>query len=240
LGILEEVLTEKLAADLWRMRRLYRFETGLIRRQLDCAADDLYNKSDPWGNTLRDREKELTGRVAAAGQGLENLREEEEYLTRLYQEAQPLAETYDCEDSWHSLHYEVQELLDENGLGRKVFPPPELHKTLGELFDWSESQIWEELLSACRKELREFQQSLPLVREELQKEKENNTLKLQVKKKLGVVPQKEDLDRLLRYEVAVNRQFYRTLRELQRLQQLRLRDSAPPLRVDAQVLPDKD
>lgn len=34
-GVLEETLTEKITAAYWRLRRAYRYEVGLIRKELD-------------------------------------------------------------------------------------------------------------------------------------------------------------------------------------------------------------
>jgi len=68
----------------------------------------------------------------------------------------------------------------------------------------------------------------------LQKQKEKNRLKLQVIKELGNMASKDELDRLLRYEGAIERQFYNALNQLERLQRLRAGDSVPA-RVEVDV-----
>ena len=61
-------------------------------------------------------------------------------------------------------------------------------------------------------------------------------LKLQVIERLGNVPSKEELERLLRYEGAIERQFYKALNQLERVQRLRSGDKIPPpLEVDLDV-----
>ncbi len=70
----------------------------------------------------------------------------------------------------------------------------------------------------------------------LEKDKQRNKLRLQVIKKLGSIPSKLELDRLLRYEGAIERQLYKALNQLERIQRLRAGDSIPPpVEVDVNV-----
>jgi len=41
---MEHLLVEKIAVDFWRLKRVLRFETGSIRKSLDAANYDYYNK----------------------------------------------------------------------------------------------------------------------------------------------------------------------------------------------------
>ncbi len=71
---------------------------------------------------------------------------------------------------------------------------------------------------------------------DLEKEKAKNKLKLQVVKKLGTIPSRHELDRLLRYEGSIERQFYKALNQLERLQRLRLGDNVPaPIEMNIDV-----
>ena len=58
-GQMECLLVEKTAADYWRLRRVLRFETGSIRKQLDTAVNDYYNKADYFGNKEHKTNKEI-------------------------------------------------------------------------------------------------------------------------------------------------------------------------------------
>jgi hypothetical protein len=49
-GQMECLLVEKIAADYWRLRRVLRFESGSIRKLLDMAINDYYEKADYFGN----------------------------------------------------------------------------------------------------------------------------------------------------------------------------------------------
>ena len=71
---------------------------------------------------------------------------------------------------------------------------------------------------------------------DLEAEKERNRLRLQVVKRLGSIVPVQYLDRLLRYEGAIERQLYKALNQLERLQRLRAGDHVPPpLEVDVDV-----
>jgi len=45
-GTLEEMLVEKVAVAYRRLSRAYRYEVGLIRKELDTATDDFYSKTN--------------------------------------------------------------------------------------------------------------------------------------------------------------------------------------------------
>ena len=47
---MECLLVEKIAVDYWRLRRVLRFESGSIRKLLDMAISDYYDKADYFGN----------------------------------------------------------------------------------------------------------------------------------------------------------------------------------------------
>ena len=64
-GQLECLLVEKIAVDYWRLRRVLRFETGSIRKQLDTAIDDYYNKTDYFGNKEHKTNKEINKEMAS-------------------------------------------------------------------------------------------------------------------------------------------------------------------------------
>jgi hypothetical protein len=50
-------LVEKIAVDFWRLRRVLRFETGSIRKFLDMAISNYYNKTD-WEGKKEHRDNE--------------------------------------------------------------------------------------------------------------------------------------------------------------------------------------
>jgi hypothetical protein len=58
-GQMECLLVEKISVDYWRLRRVLRFETGSIRKQLDTAINDYYGKTDYFGNKEHKTNKEI-------------------------------------------------------------------------------------------------------------------------------------------------------------------------------------
>jgi len=64
-GQMECLLVEKIAVDYWRLRRVLRFETGSIRKQLDTAINDYYGKTDYFGNKEHKTNKEISKEMAS-------------------------------------------------------------------------------------------------------------------------------------------------------------------------------
>ena len=110
--------------------------------------------------------------------------------------------------------------------------PQWIRQALNSHLDWSDEAIWEALIQVCEDRIEYHKGQI----QALEKQKHKNKLKLQVLAKLGNIPSREDLDRLLRYEGAIERQFYKALNQLERLQRLRSGDSVPaPVEVDLNV-----
>jgi hypothetical protein len=64
-GQMECLLVEKIAVDYWRLRRVLRFETGSIRKQLDTAINDYYGKTDYFGDKEHKTNKEINKEMAS-------------------------------------------------------------------------------------------------------------------------------------------------------------------------------
>ncbi len=72
--------------------------------------------------------------------------------------------------------------------------------------------------------------------QKLRKEEEHNTLALQVQRKIGCIPDADGLERLLKYEGSIEKQFYKAIDQLERLQRLRAGDHVPaPVNIDVAV-----
>ena len=63
-GQMERLLVEKIAVDYWRLRRVLRFETGSIRKTLDMAISDYYNKTDYFGKKERKDNDEINEEIS--------------------------------------------------------------------------------------------------------------------------------------------------------------------------------
>jgi CRISPR/Cas system-associated endonuclease Cas1 len=87
-------------------------------------------------------------------------------------------------------------------------------------------------LRACRDRIQLYKQRL----ENLSKEKEKNHRRLQIRKKLNSFSTSDNMDKLLKYESSLERQFYKAISQLERLQRQRQGDPVPPpVQVDVNI-----
>ena len=63
-GQMECLLVEKIAVDYWRLRRVLRFESGSIRKVLDMAISDYYDKTDYFGNKEHKGNEEIDEEIS--------------------------------------------------------------------------------------------------------------------------------------------------------------------------------
>ena len=226
-GSVEEMLVEKIAASYWRLRRAYRFEVGFIRRELDNATESYFAVEDWQGKKVHGKQEEIEKKVAEEKESIEYWDNDKKELQQMFKKGTALEEIVDWDMNWEDLQEKLETYLESKGLEIYVENPEIIH-FLRKLEDWDDKRIWKTLIENCGLNVREHQEKLRELEAELAREKEKNRMGLQVKKQLAAVPAKDTLDRLLRYEAAIQRQFYKALTELERLQRLRLGDAVPP------------
>jgi hypothetical protein len=233
-GCIEEILVEKVAVAYWRLRRAYRFEVGLIRQELDTVTDDYYRRKGGEGNSTNKPEDKIKEQIYYEKIAIKDWKECKADLQRMYEQGKPLEEAYDRDDSWASLDYEVSRYssyeksdIEEGDDGFVL--AAKLNYFLSNQMGWSDKLIWEKLIGVCDEEIKEHKSAIA----SFEKERERIKLRLQVLKKLGNIPSRLELDRLLRYEASIERRFYKALNELERLQRMRLGEKVPaPLEVE--------
>ncbi len=231
-GTLEEMLVEKVAVAYWRLRRAYRYEVGLIRKKLDTATDNFYNKTSWEDKKLNKPDEEIDKEIEHQKEGIEYWKKDRRDLSKMYKGGKSLEEIYDWEENWEILYDKVSELVPDEALDDDETWTKQLREFLNKNKDWSDEDIWLALIEICDEKVRECTEEIV----SLKKQKEKNRLKLQVIKKLGSIPSKDELDRLLRYEGAIERQLYKAMNQLERLQRMRAGDNVPaPVEVDVDV-----
>ena len=231
-GTLEEMLVEKIAVAYWRLRRAYRYESGLIRRELDTATDDFHEGRNREFNRTHKTDEQIEAKTAEEKERLEVWKKDRRDLMRMHKAGKPLEDIYDREGNWEKLYHKVSEIVPEEELDDDQEWTKQLREFLNNKASWSDDRIWQTLIEICDEKVKEHAEAIA----DLEKEKAKNTLKLQVIKKLGTIPSRHELDRLLRYEGSIERQFYKALNQLERLQRLRAGDNVPPLvEVDVDV-----
>ena len=222
-GTIERILVEKIAVCYWRMRRANRYEVGLIREQLDTYKESLidkYNKKSYYNDMKRPEKlsseiKELESVIKETKlifKSLEKMIKEKKELKDLYADKWFLG--------WHYLALYADEMNELNDDWEDK-TPKEIHGLIKESehnpditgFEWR-LQIKlndnERKLETLKTELREVE--LMLDREPLVN---------------GLLPGNE-LNLLVRYETAIEKQFYKALSELERLQRIRGGEFIPP------------
>lgn len=227
-GTLEKLLVEKIAVAYWRLRRAYKYEVGLIRRELDDAIDDYYSETDWQDKKVNKTEKEIEHEIEQEKEAIESWRKDKRDFVGMRKEGKPLEEIYDWDENWEWLEEKVSYIL-AGQQDYKGFDPKHLKEFLNNNANWSDDDIWQALIEVCDEGVERHKGQIVA----LGKEKEKNRLKLQVIRKLGNIPSKEELDRLLRYEGAIERQLYKAMNQLERLQRMRSGDNVPaPIEVD--------
>ena len=244
-GPLKHMLVEKIAVAYWRLRRAHRYEVGLIRHSLDNATESYYADErqsptfrqpvhvvlPPDTRPVNRPDDRIDAEIRQVQQRYRQCESDRKKLARMQRNGADLKAVYDRENDWNALYNalpeEIEELDDESPAGIR-----QAAREAG----WTNEDIWEFFRDRCAEQLPRLENEV----RKLEKEKERNALALQVRKKLGCLPAGHDLDKLLKYEGAIERQFYKAIDQLERLQRLRAGDSVPaPLNIDLAVKTDE-
>jgi DNA primase len=196
---------------------------------LDTATDDFYNETSYGDTKINKTDEEIEQEIEQQKETLESWKKDKKDLSKMYKDGKPLEKIYGWEVNWEKLYYKVDETVPDEELDDDENWTRQLREFLNNKANWSDDRIWQTLIEICDEKVRESTEEI----DSLKKQKEKNRLKLQVIKKLGSIPSKDELDRLLRYEGAIERQLYKAMNQLERLQRMRAGDNVPaPVEVD--------
>ena len=224
-GILEEMLVEKIAVCYWRLRRVLRCEVGEIRKHLDSA----------W--------------LEQTFRRLNQLKHDKQFAV-LDESPQRF------EKSTLGIHHLIGVLDDVRGLVDEMgYVPEEAMKKLFQNFGSEENQLpyWCLIFTKMAtdgpdkaKEDPEHYGDTPppeackgMILKLIDEEKEKlEGLKEFIKQKEELeteatlcslaIPEKEIVDKILRYETTIERQLYRAMNQLERFQRQRKGETVPP------------
>jgi hypothetical protein len=220
-GTIEEILVEKITTSYWRLRRAHRFEVGLIGNKLDCVTYNYYKeKQDVHYNYVKNKtEKQIDDEIAELVTKIKGQKDLKKDFIKLQQSKKDLKEIYCYPEIWDVT---VTKLRDEpiDFFGRE---PANVHSALNRA-GWTDDKIWQFYINTVDTVIASLQEQI----KDLQMQKDNNKLAIQVKKKIGCIPEGNELERLLKYEGSIEKQFYKALNELERLQRMRKGDTVPP------------
>jgi hypothetical protein len=218
-GPLEEILVEKIAVAYWRLRRVHRYEVGLARKKLDHAIEEYYTPNSFNIDDARIRDNQIDAEITQRQESCQQWQEAKEQFTKMHDNGEDLQSIYDWEENWELLCDEEAETLTM----QPEESPASIRESLHEA-GWTDDDIWRRHIKICDEQIAVLTRSI----QRLQKQKQENGPAIQILKKLSSVPDTHDLDRLLKYEGAIERGFYRAIDQLERLQRLRAGHAVPP------------
>ena len=227
-GTLEEMLVEKIAVAYWRLRRAHRYEVGLLRHELDDFKQKYYDAQLPYSTEkINKTDDEINHEIRTKDQAINDYQKIKSLFADHYKSGDGLEKIFNFTDEWFSLgdsdEFNIDELCE--------LSPAEIRDRLNEA-GLTDDDIWKKHLDLLDDYIDSFQSNI----DDLRNEKEKNELALQVKEKLASIPDSNGLDQLLKYETAIDRQFYKAIDQLERIQRLRAGDNVPsPLKIDLDV-----
>lgn len=224
-GILEEMLVERIAVCYWRLRRALKCEIGEIRKQLDSAvwrwvfkAADQFRETKEFGALGVGREKleQSTMGVKHLRVVLENVKTGIEVEGRLTQhDTKHLAAAFGFDDSslTHSLMV-LDQMITSQSPGNKSesdedweLPDPDHLK--GAMMRFVDMEL--DRLKGMEQELTKMEE-----------------MDIEAQMLADQLPPKQVVEKILRYETTIERQLYRAIDQLERLQRSRRGEAVPP------------
>lgn len=226
-GPLEEMLVEKIAVAYWRLRRAHRYEVGLIRKNLDNASEEYYAPDRYEPSATKTPDDQIDVQIGEVRELRRSWQDDKDQFTKMCADGKDLQEIYEWESNWDWLFDVASETVDDIS-GES---PATVRNSLNEA-GWTDDAIWQAHIEICTEQMRAQDQAI----RQLQDQKRKNQHALQVCHKVGCIPETRDLDRLLKYEGSIERQFYKAIDQLERLQRIRAGDHVPaPVNVDLAV-----
>jgi len=229
-GVVEEMLVEKVAVGYWRLRRVLRCEIGEIRHGLDTVTTrEAFRRVEEFRYEKRFlRSSEFRENLEKSSLGLQYLmgvlaevREEVEQVGHLSQEAQRrLVENFGDEEyglfcwcrTFSRMATEGPQRSEEDPDHPGEIPNPE--------------QCTKMILSLIDSENQKLQNLKELITA-------NEALEVDAKRASLTLPSAKATEKILRYETTIERQLYRAMSELERLQRQRKGERVlPPLSLD--------
>lgn len=208
-GAMEDALVEQIVVTLWRKRRVLRYELGCLRKQLDdCRTVE--DSDDEEGEFSSHIPKTARQRLASARKRLAEHQREKQYL----QEDCDILSDREVEN-WADSYFRLAE--------KKGFDADDPIKVR----DWlkeqglSEDQIRQEMIQAHEEVIQNIQAEIKALEPQAAMELEREAL-------LASLPEHQwQLDKIIRYEASLDRQLYKAINQLERLQRRRKGEDLP-------------
>lgn len=214
---LESLLVEKIAVDFWRLRRTIRFETGSIVKAIQSLLKEFYShgrkNDEEIDEDIRDKEELLEWNFAyieCLSKGEVTFDQPEwqgdDISSDILDDFYRIAKTFPSlsKDQRERLYYhgdytfdELRILLQKNGYSEKEV----ITAKLLELYPLQNKRLENEI-------------------QQLAKQKAANDVSNKLLYMLGIAPQAENTDKVLKYERSLQKSIYQNLFMLKKLQDL--------------------
>ena len=210
-GAMEDALVEQIAVTLWRKRRVLRFELGCLRKQLDAYRQAARGPEDEEDAFPAHKHKTACQRLAEAQKQVDHHQAEKEALEGNWDIMSDKAM-----DDWVDSYFRLAEKK-----GFEAEEPARVRDWLKEQ-GLTEDQIRKELIQVHEELIQVAQAEIKTLEPQAALELERMTL-------LGSVPASgSDLDKIIRYEASLDRQLYKAINQLERLERRRKGEDLPP------------
>ncbi|HSY19278.1 MAG TPA: hypothetical protein VK815_13125 [Candidatus Acidoferrales bacterium] len=218
LGMLEEMLTGQIAAVAWRLRRVRKAESGEIALSVDEGQKErsqvnpklVFNAWDLSGNMVRAMEESTMGNRMLIS-WLKDVKEQVQKQGKLTEESVAIP----CAGKPNSMSHRLEDI--RLALAKKYeggADPKNAEKEKSHTLELIDDMILEKniMREACEK------------REQVEET---------ARQSAAVLPKEEALGKIMRYESALERQLFRAMNHLERLQERRLKNAGQ------EALPEK-
>jgi hypothetical protein len=230
-GYLERILAERIAAILWRLGRVVRYESAVVSNAINEVGKpsgvfgDFDEDTTPSADPKRAKEDaETLARVHLLKPSAHVDGEDAGTVLDLVTEALDLSEKEDVEAEVPEGH-KGEHWGDWDGWTREALETAvqSLHKQAGD--EYARVDPWEEALKEAKSAVILAQVS-----------QEDHAARLDERRREALLPPDETLDKISRYETTLERSLFRILHELQRLRAVRSGAPAlPPAAVDVDL-----
>lgn len=211
---MESLIVEKIAIDFWRLRRVMRFEGGSIAKHIETIYHEFYSygKKNP---------EELQGEIQGVQEYIDWVTGYLVYLKEgVVSFEEPSWEGNDIESDVYedlllilrtlkNIHYEEQE---EFRYGKRDFV--RLKSVLAQHGYSAKKEISAKLIQIYEDEVRRLRKEMG----ELEKKRLSNIKADDLNAMLGLIPQEENTDKILKYERSIQKSIFQNLFLLKKLQ----------------------
>lgn len=212
---MESLLVEKIAVDFWRLRRTIRFETGSIAKNIQSLLEEFYSHGHKNNEKIDQEILHKENLLAWNLTYIDCLSKDE--VTFDLPEWQGENITSDIIDDFYMIAKEIPSLTKDQR--EKLyysgdFSFDELRVLLQKNGYFDSQIIAEKLVQLYSKQNQRFEQDIQQLNEKKTANNESNKLLAMV----GMAPQMESADKVLKYERSLQKSIYQNLIMLKKLQ----------------------